>query len=682
MWSWVEAKPGVFTFDDYDRIIAGARRHGLNVVLSIIAEVHPYWIHRLIPDCELVTNQGHRVVSENRNECHNGLTPGGCFDHPEVWKRMAAFIGATARHYRGCASVVGWDAWNELRWNVQADAPVCYCPYTLQRYRKWLKQRFGNLQNLNANWIRRYDSWDDVMPGKTTHRPYTSSMSFAHFLTCRANEHARDRYRIIRTIDPARPVTAHGPAPSPMMVGGYGPDQALNRGNDWFMGDELDGIGCSNFPTWGNQPATDYMISMEMVRSAARMKRFWVSELQGGRSSTGFQVHNPVRAIDQQRWIWNSIASGAETVLLWCWRDEVFGSESNGFGFIGNDGFAEERIEAMRHTQSVLRTHTRLLENYAPSASEVGVMFSPQTYYLHWAQDNSAMQPLISMRGFCKALVRKSVPFTIVEEEHLEALAGIKFLILPRVTALEDNTITALQHFVRNGGVLFCEAETGAWDSRGMFRYPEDRFPAALAGIREAGRRPVPADPVFTAHLARRTYHLRAAHLLSPWMASRAQTLAAFASPEGAMLARVKVGKGALLLCGTYLGDEYDKACYTDFEDLVFELIRESGADTGAVMVEAQAKPDFNSHVYVRYGRSRGKPVVFVFFPKGCPSARLSFALDFWRDSRVTDLFSGKDLHLVTSGRTRRLDLKPGALRVAALTEHDAAYASRSRLRR
>lgn len=46
MWSWVESKPGKFEFDDYDRIIDYAADAGLNVVLSAIAEIHPYWIHR------------------------------------------------------------------------------------------------------------------------------------------------------------------------------------------------------------------------------------------------------------------------------------------------------------------------------------------------------------------------------------------------------------------------------------------------------------------------------------------------------------------------------------------------------------------------------------------------------------------------------------------------------------
>jgi beta-galactosidase len=420
MWSWVESKPGKFDFGDYDRIIDYAEASGLNVVLSTIAEVHPYWIHRVIPDCELITNLGHKVISEHRNECHNGLTPGGCFDHPEVWKRMSGFIQETAVHYKNRKNIAGWDAWNELRWNVQADGPVCYCQHTVKRYREWLESRFGSLDGLNKEWIRRYDSWEDVLPGKTTSRPYTSTMSFADFLTWRSSQHAEDRYKIIKAVHPDKMVTAHGPSPCMTVVGEGELNQAMNRGNDWSIADKLDGIGCSNFPTWWKMKNADYSLTMEMIHSAARGKKFWVSELQGGRSNIGFEVSDPVRAVDQQRWIWNSIACGADTVLLWCWRDEIFGCESNGFGFIGNDGFADERITAMQHTGKILEKHPELLENYKPAKSEVAVMFSPQTYYLYWAQESEARKPLNSIRGFCLAMIRNSVPFKIVEENHLE----------------------------------------------------------------------------------------------------------------------------------------------------------------------------------------------------------------------------------------------------------------------
>ena len=179
LWSWVEAKPGVFNFSDYDELVRIADKNGLDVVLSVIPELQPLWIHRIIPGSEMVNHLGHTVVSTNRNECHFGITPGGCTDHPEVWRRMQRFIEAAVNQYKNAPNLFGWDAWNELRWNVHAQGIVCYCEHTIQRFRDWLDKKYGGLDGLNQAWLRRYDRWDDVEPGRGTRRPFTEMTAFS-----------------------------------------------------------------------------------------------------------------------------------------------------------------------------------------------------------------------------------------------------------------------------------------------------------------------------------------------------------------------------------------------------------------------------------------------------------------------------------------------------------------------
>lgn len=188
-------------------------------------------------------------------------------------------------------------------------------------------------------------------------------MSFQHFLTERTNKHATQRYELIKSIDHERPVTIHGPCPCYNILGDSQLDQALNRGNDWALADKLDGVGCSNFPMWSDMPLTDYVMAMSAVFSAARDKLFWVSELQGGRVGYGFGIYKQVPPQKQQKWVWEAAAHGASTILFWCWRDEVFGQESSGFGIIGNDGMTEERIRGIKQSASAMKNILRFSQN-------------------------------------------------------------------------------------------------------------------------------------------------------------------------------------------------------------------------------------------------------------------------------------------------------------------------------
>ncbi len=642
LWGWVEATPGRFEYGDYDRLVELAAKNGLGVVLSTIAEIQPHWIHREVPGSEMVTNLGAKVVSCNRCECHFGITPGGCTDHPGVRERMGRFLAETVRRYRSAPALVGWDAWNELRWNVHADGLVCHCEHTLKAFREWLDAKHGGLEGLNRAWLRRYSAWDEVMPGKKPDRPYTEMMAWEHFITAKCDGHGRWRYDLMKALDPKHPVTAHAATPSPLMAGGA-ENTAVNRGNDWFYADGMDGVGCSSFPKWGNMDDADFGMRVEFVKSAAQGKRVWLSEVQGGRAATGFDVHVPVDALSQQRWIWNGLACGADTILFWCWRDEVFGRESGGFGIVGADGLAGERLAALRATGKVLRENAALIDGYRPARPEVGVLFSPQTHYLCWSQESSARRSAESLQGYARALVRKSIPYTVVEEAHLDALAGLKALFLPKTIVTGPELEKRLSAFVRGGGTLVCESECGAFSPVGIYRYPEERFLKRLAGIEAVGRRTF-AGP-FAADAGARRFQIEGTQWLTPFRARKARSWASNA--DGLLAAEVPVGKGRVIVVGTYPGEAYLKAFNPGFEDFV-ELAVERAGVRPEIEVLAP-RPTKDGFLYVKSGSSGGRRMVFVFFPAGQDLARLGFRKGFFRGKAVRDVLSGEE-HALAAG--------------------------------
>jgi beta-galactosidase len=653
LWSWVEPEPGRFVFDDYDELVEEAGRLGLKVVLSTIAELHPFWIHREIPDSHMVDHMGRPVISTNRGEAHQGLTPGGCTDNPEVLRRMGVFLQTVAGRYAGAANLAGWDIWNELRWNVQADGLVCFCPHTLAAFRRWLDARYGGLEGLNAAWKRRYCDWADVMPGKLPRRPYTEMMEFEKFLQWRAAEHMRFRAAIVKAADPQHIVTAHGAQPSAHMAGDA-ENHAINRGNDWDLVEPLDGLGCSHFPFWFAMSDADFGVRVECTRSAAGNKTVWVSELQGGSARQGFDVRPSVEAKPQQRWVWNGFGRGAKAVIFWCWRDEFFGRESSGYGLAGRDGLADERIALMKQTGALLREHDALLEAYRPDPARVGVLFDPNGYNLEWAQDGAAIRARDSVIGYLTALEHLQVPYTVVESSHLDALRDLRLLVLPFPLAVPDAAVDPIAAFVEAGGTVLVESEAGAYTEVGLYRYPAAERPLAAAlGIADQGRRPL-REETFRLSLKKESYDLRAAIWITPLEAAGAEVLGRDAAGHILATGR-KLGRGMVVALGTFIGKKYAEARYEGFEQFLAQLVAAAG---GLPDLEVRGEQPLQW----RSGPAGNKRLLFITNQSGSQVVRVRGPEALFGDAQTAkELRSGAKIKIKRDDGECRFKLAIGA---------------------
>ncbi|MBR0458775.1 MAG: beta-galactosidase [Victivallales bacterium] len=642
LWGWIESKPGVFDFSDYDRLVELAEKNGLQVVLSTIAEIQPLWIFREVPGSEMIDSMGHKVISTMRHECNFGLTPGGCTDHPGVRERMKGFLEAAGKHYRDCQVLHGWDLWNELRWNIQADGLVCFCEHTLADFRAFLQKRYGSLDALNAAWKRRYIDWQDVAPGKAPDRPYQEMMAWEHFITDRADRHGAWRYSILRAADPNHVITAHGSCPTSNYYGN--PETyPCDRGNDWNLANALDGIGCSSFPVWGGIDDAEFGSRVEMVHAAANGKHIWLSEVQAGRAGVGFNMTAEVRAAQQQRWIWNGLACGADTILLWCWRDEVFARESGYFGLDGQDEYAPERIAAMRETGNVLTQYSSLFAKYRPEEAQIGIVFSPGTYYLAWAQDGTAKRMSEAIDGYARCLVKRSLNATFLEAEHLENLAHFRLVILPRTIVLSAAQEAMLAGFVESGGTLLVEAECGAFNENGLYRYSEKRF-LQRWGIAEAGRRQLaPAQVEF--QLGERRFSLECEQWKTPLRKDGAQPARVFAwHGDQPLAAEYHCGKGRVVYLGSYFGNP----ALQNPQELLGDFLQEIARDAG-VTPPFQLSDTDGKFVYVKTGRSGAQQLLFCFFSDAADHCRITLHREA-QPRQFTELQTGRIFTPETDG--------------------------------
>lgn len=607
-WGWIEAEPGNYRFDDYDELIDEAAKVGLQVVVSTIAEIQPFWIHREIPDSNMVDHMGHMVRSSLRRECNVGLTPGGCFDHPEVSQRLRLFLNAIAKRYSSSNTVTAWDCWNETRWAVHSDGYVCYCEHTLTAFREWLESRYGDLSALGDAWHRRYTNWADVMPGKCPGRPYTDTVEFEAFLTWRSARHAAFRAEAIRQVDGNHPVFAHCGKPA-VFSSGMDFEQAVSRGNDFDLAEVLDGFGCSHFPAWEGYSTTELGTRIEAIRSAVGEKEAWVSELQGGGACAGFGVWPPVDPSEQQRWIWGAYGRGIKTVLFWCWRDEVFGRESSGFGIVGSDGQSAGRVERLARTGSVLREYHDMLDRYAPDAPQIGVLFSQASYQLEWAEDgNKAQQASGSVTGWLRVLERTQLPYNVVDSGRPASLDGLRLVVLPWPLVVPPAMAAALVEWVRAGGTLVTESELDAFDERGIYRYSHERPLAMTLGIKSRGRRELDAHGNMAVLSATNdeTVIIPSASWLEVLDESSGTVLSRSAAGE-VIAVRQEFGHGSVIALGSFPGLGYVRSREPGLEEFVRDVAR-----TAEVQAMVEVEPADGELVQWRCGLTGSARLLFI----------------------------------------------------------------------
>ncbi len=164
----------------------------------------------VVAGSEMVTNTGAKVISSSRVECHFGLTPGGCFDNPEVWAPHARFHRGDCHALPGSASPARLGHLERAAVERAGRRPgLLLPPHAGRASAAGSIERYGGLDGLNRAWNRRYASWEEVQPGKLPSRPYTEMMAFQHFLTWRAD---RARRRALRVHQGPRSRPArHGP---------------------------------------------------------------------------------------------------------------------------------------------------------------------------------------------------------------------------------------------------------------------------------------------------------------------------------------------------------------------------------------------------------------------------------------------------------------------------------------
>jgi len=488
-WNVAEPREGQYHLENLDLLLRLANQVGLKVIVQVYVDSAPEWVGQKYPDGHYAAQDGQPIPSQ--------AAPGYCFDHLGVRKAVLDFFQEVARHVVASPAFYGWDLWSEpaaLNWarvGYKAEPMFCYCPSSRERFRGWLKNKYGTLDQLNEAWHRTFSDWSQVEPPRYgTILTYTDFMDWRVYYGYKLAEDLKLRNLAVKAIDPQHVTTSHAPNPSPLvrtLADPYDPT------DDYLMKDSVDFFGTSFYPKLTapelNWTLERQVLAMDLTNSITGGRGFYVGELQSGFGVHGTTIGTPVSSTDLEQWTWGMISRGARAINYYAFYPMNAGYESGGYGMVNLDGTLTERS---RHAGEIAREIQQnadiLLRSHAERA-EVAVVFSPLTPLLGGYDEEGNRNAIHeAVAGYHGMFLERNIPVEVLSSRELarDELQQYKLIIVPYPLMLTEEEANALKTYVSGGGHLFVEARPGWVDERG---HAEDKVPGfgwdEMLGVRE-----------------------------------------------------------------------------------------------------------------------------------------------------------------------------------------------------
>ncbi len=461
LWSAIEIAPGEYDWADYDRQFELAEQYGIRTIIAEMITAVPEWLYHQRPEARYVHADGRQHESKMSGSCVTGGFHAMSLDDEVVREAAGRFLTDLVTRYREHPALGGYDVWNEC--NFVPDSG--YIEPTAQRFRDWLKLKYGDLRTLGIAWGRHsFTDWEQITPPRQL-QAFADAMDWQEFQADNAFDHLRWRVELIKKLDDQHPVTAHGIAASLV-------SSARNGADDWRSAAEVDSYGFTWVASRQGDADWQHLHAVDLTRAASRGKDFWHAEAQGG--PLWLQPQVPGRPLDDGRvteaddlrlWNLTTFCGGARGLLYPRWRPLLNGPLFGAFGAYGMDGSRTPRSEMAGHLARWANApETAELWRSAPVRGEVGIIYVPEAQLLDLTLRGDATTYTKAVRGVYRGFFDNNVQADFV---HLDHLDEYRLLYLPYPIMLTADHARRIADWVRAGGTLTSEGCPGYFGDHG-----------------------------------------------------------------------------------------------------------------------------------------------------------------------------------------------------------------------
>jgi len=203
-WAKLEPEAGRYEFDWLDEVLDRLHSGGVRVDLATATASPPPWLTRQHPEILPVTADGTTLWQGGRQSY--------CPSSPVFAEHALRLVRAMAERYAGHPALALWHVSNELG----CHNALCYCDVSAEAFRRWLQQRYGDVEALNhawgtAFWSQRYGSFDEVLPPRSapTFPNPTQQLDFHRFSSDQLLANFIAERDILHELSPGVPVTTN-----------------------------------------------------------------------------------------------------------------------------------------------------------------------------------------------------------------------------------------------------------------------------------------------------------------------------------------------------------------------------------------------------------------------------------------------------------------------------------------
>ncbi|WP_163581904.1 beta-galactosidase [Gracilibacillus saliphilus] len=445
-WSVLEREEGKFDFSWLDRVLDILHEHGVGVSLATATASPPAWLSKEYPEVLAVQENGVPYQIGSRQH----YSPNSKRFRYAV-KQLVKEMG---NRYKDHPALKMWHINNEYGCHLAE----CFSDESLSAFRKWLKNRYQTIENLNQKWgtnfwSQRYNEWDEIQFPVNLPTFYNPSqkLDYKRFM----NDAIFDLYKIEKEV--LREITPDIPIFTNFMY-------EFKPLNYFGWAKEMDLVTWDSYPDPREGKPYRHAMHHDLMRSLKNGQPFYLMEQVT--SHVNWRDINLTKKPGEMRlWSYSTVARGGDGVMYFQWRQGKAGAEKFHGAMVPHSNDPNSRVyQEVKQLGNELKQLDGLVG--ARGTAQVAIVFDWENWWAveHEGKPHNRLSYLDQVYQYYRSFYEKNIAVDFVEPNG--NLADYQFVVAPMLYMIRDGEENNFEQFVKNGGTLIVSFFSGIADEQ------------------------------------------------------------------------------------------------------------------------------------------------------------------------------------------------------------------------